>query len=821
MEFTFTVAGFQLAITPGQPVYLNGEKLTWEDFRKQVLKDYWLGWVSRECSYLGRREVLTGKAKFGIFGDGKEVAQLAMARAFRPGDWRAGYYRDQTFMMAIGELTVEQFFAQLYADPINDPHSYGRQMNNHFATPFVDESGNWLRLTERYNSSADTSPTSSQMPRALGLALASKLYRHNPELKQFTEHSQEGNEVCFATIGDASCAEGLFWETINAAGVMQVPLAVFIWDDGYGISVPKKYQVAKQNFAELLSGFATNDQGEGIDIYYVKGWDYPALVETFLRGIEKCRREHRPCIFHVDELTQPQGHSTSGSHERYKPPERLRFEKEMDCLRKMRQWLIESEIATEEELDKIEQEAREYARQGMRRAWRQFQEPILQEMNEALALVHRLAGASRQKDDLLRLADQFRQIEHPIRRDVLRLVKHALRIARFETNLPQFQALKAWKDQYEDKTREFYNTWLYIPSGKKGSALDVPEVKPRYSPDAPEVMGFQILNRCFDEMFRRDPRVVAFGEDVGRLGDVNQGFAGLQKKYGELRVFDTGIREATIIGQAIGLAMRGLRPIAEIQYLDYLIFGLEPMTDDIATLRYRTKGRQLAPVIVRTRGHRLEGIWHTGSPIQMLLGSLRGMYLCVPRNMTQAAGFYNTLLLSDEPGLIIERLNAYRIREKLPDNIGEITVPLGVPETLREGDDVTVVTYGSCVPICLEAAEILSEMGIECEVIDVQTLLPFDRHHRIVESLKKTSYLVLVDEDVPGGATAYMLQEILEKQKGFWYLDAPPVTITAKPHRSPYGSDGDYFSKPNVEEVVEGIYRLMHEVDPRSFPMFF
>lgn len=798
-------------------VSLGDKKMSFSEFRQMVLDDYRLGWISRHCSVIGRKEVLTGKAKFGIFGDGKEVAQIAMAKAFKKGDYRSGYYRDQTFMMAIGELTVEEFFAQLYADPINDPHSFGRQMNNHFATHFLDDNGRWRDVKNLFNSASDTSPTSSQMPRALGLALASKLYRINPDLKN-TPFSNNGNEVCFATIGDASCAEGLFWETLNAAGVMQVPLAIFIWDDGYGISVPKDYQVTKEDFAELLSGFMVNDKGEGIEIYQVAGWDYPALIKTFIEGIERCRKTHRPCVFHVYGLTQPQGHSTSGSHERYKPKERLQFEKEFDCLLKMREWILKEGIATEEELDQIEKEALDRVREGQRKAWKMFKDPIYKEMNEAISIMKEIAHNSQHAQEIYDTIKQLQRELSPLRKDVMAAVKKVLRITRFESGEP-IERLRKWKDQYEDLAFDFYSTHLYNEGN--GSALKVPETKPVYSENSPEVYGFQVLNKFFDIAFSKYPELLAFGEDVGRLGDVNQGFAGLQAKYGEHRIFDTGIREATIVGQAIGLAMRGFRPIAEIQYLDYLIFGLEPMTDDLATLRWRTKGRQKAPVIIRTRGHRLEGIWHTGSPIQMLLGSLHGMYLLVPRDMTRAAGMYNTILQSDEPALIIECLNGYRLREKLPDNIGEYTIPLGIPEVLKEGEDITIVTYGSMVRIVMEAAKMLEEVGISAEVIDVQTLIPFDLNDVILNSLKKTNRVLFADEDVPGGATAYMLQKVIEERGGYWWLDSPPATVTAKEHRSAYGSDGDYFCKPNPEEVFEAAYKIMHETDPASFPMFF
>jgi len=791
-------------------------KISYEDFRKTVLADYRLACESREVSLIGRKEVLTGKAKFGIFGDGKEVPQIAMAKTFRKGDFRAGYYRDQTFMFALGEVTVEQYFAQLYAnpDPKEDPHSAGRQMNAHFATRFVDEKGEWLNLMQRYNTSADGSSTGHQMPRALGLALGSKLFRQNKELKE-PGFSNNGNEVVFCTIGDASTSEGIFWEALNAAGVMKIPLAISVWDDGYGISVPKELQTTKGSISEILEGFRVNENDEGYDIYVVNGWDYPALCEIYERGIEKVRRTHIPAIFHVKELTQPQGHSTSGSHERYKSRERLEWEREYDCIRKMREWLIQNAIATPKELDKIEQEGRQRVNEGKNKAWERFQNPIRADIHEIAAILEEMAGQSTQSEEITQITDALHSLRDPLRRDVMHLVKRALRLTRLE-KVPARQRLVEKKKQLEREGNENYRTCLY--SDSKYSALNVEEIKPQYDDDSPVLNGFEILNRCFDENLKKYPLLVAFGEDVGKIGDVNQAFAGMQKKYGEYRVFDTGIREATIVGQGIGLAMRGFRPIAEIQYLDYLIYGLQPLVDDAATLHYRSHGNQVCPVIVRTRGHRLEGIWHTGSPMGMLLHSLRGMYILVPRDMTRAAGFYNTMLRSHDPALIIECLNGYRLKERLPKNIGDFTVPLGVPEVLREGNDVTIVTYGSCVRIALDAVNVLKETGIDCELIDVQTLLPFDIHHKIVESIKKTNKVLFLDEDVPGGATAFMLQQVMEEQKAFQWLDSEPRTLTAAANRTAYGSDGDYFCKPSVDDVFDAVYSMMNEYDPGSFP---
>lgn len=795
---------------------LTGEKLSYEDFRKMVLADYRLACESREVSVLGRKEVLTGKAKFGIFGDGKEVPQIAMAKAFRKGDFRAGYYRDQTFMFALGEVTIEQYFAQLYANPDakEDPHSAGRQMNAHFATPAIDENGNWLKLTERYNSSADGSSTGHQMPRALGLALASKLFRQNKQLHD-ERFSRNGNEVVFCTIGDASTSEGIFWETLNAAGVMKVPLAISVWDDGYGISVPKELQTTKGSISEILQGFALNENGDGIDIYEVYGWDYPSLCEVYEKGIARVRETHIPAVFHVKELTQPQGHSTSGSHERYKSKERLEWEREYDCIRKMREWLLQNTIASEEELDHIEREAKQRVTDGKNKAWERFLNPVRADIKAVAEILEEMAAESSQSEEITQVIDALLSIRDPLRRDVMHYVRKTLRLTRFE-KVPARSRLVDKKKQLEREGIENYRSFLY--SRSKYSAMEVEEVKPQYDENSPLVNGFEILNRCFDENLRRYPMMVAFGEDVGKIGDVNQAFAGMQKKYGEVRVFDAGIREATIVGQGIGLAMRGFRPIAEIQYLDYLIYGLQPMADDAATLHYRSHGTQICPVIVRTRGHRLEGIWHTGSPMGMLLHALRGMYILVPRDMTRAAGFYNTLLRSDDPALIIECLNGYRLKERLPSNIADFTVPLGVPEVLVEGDDVTIVTYGSCVRIAMDACSVLKDAGISCELIDVQTLLPFDIHHKIVASIKKTNKVLFLDEDVPGGATAFMLQQVMEEQKAFQWLDSEPKTLTAAANRTAYGSDGDYFCKPSIDDVFDAVYAMMNDYDPQRFP---
>lgn len=787
----------------------------------EILRDYSLAVQSRHASIIGRREVLSGKAKFGIFGDGKEVAQLAMAKAFKKGDFRAGYYRDQTFMFAIGAVTLQQFFAQLYAhtDKTADPQSYGRQMNAHFATAFLNSDGSWKSLTDQFNSAADLSPTAAQMPKLVGLGYASRLYRELEPLHQFAHFSRDGHEVAFGTIGNASCAEGLFWESINAIGVLNAPVVLSIWDDGYGISVTNEHQITKENISALLQGFQREPGSrQGYDIYEVKGWDYPALVETYLKAARIAREEHVPAIIHVTEMTQPQGHSTSGSHERYKSDERLAWEEEFDCIRKMREWIIENRIAQPGELDQIERNAHKQVEHTRSKAWKAFTLPIYRERQEAAQLIEALEEKTAVAGDLQKIRRALLKKQTPMRKDVLAAIQQALLAARRET-APEKEKLIAWKEAYLKTGRERYSAYLH--SHSEAAAQNVPEVKARYAGDAPNLRGFEILNHAFDDMLRRDPRVLIFGEDVGRLGGVNQSLAGLQEKYGPLRVSDTGIREATIIGQAIGLALRGLRPIAEIQYLDYVLYALQLLSDDLATLHWRTGGGQKAPVIVRTRGHRLEGIWHAGSPMAGIIHLLRGMHVLVPRNMVQAAGFYNTLLHSDEPGIIIEVLNGYRLREKLPQNIGSFTVPLGVPEVVRPGSDVTVVTYGALVAIALEAAAQLAEVDVDVEVIDVQSLLPFDVQGKIVESLKKTSRILFLDEDVPGGATAYMMQEVIEKQQGFYWLDAEPRTLTAQPHRPAYGSDGNYFSKPNVEDIFDAVYEMMNEADPAHYPMFY
>jgi pyruvate/2-oxoglutarate/acetoin dehydrogenase E1 component/TPP-dependent pyruvate/acetoin dehydrogenase alpha subunit len=785
------------------------EKLSFDKFREEVLYDYKIACISRETSLLGRKEVLTGKAKFGIFGDGKEIAQVAMAKFFQPGDFRSGYYRDQTFMLAAGLATVKDLFAQLYADPdINrEPFSAGRQMNCHFATRWMDEEGNWLNLAELKNISSDIAPTGGQMPRGLGLAFASKVFRNNEQLHSFKNLSDHGNEVCFCSIGDAATSEGHFWETINAAGVLQVPLAVFVWDDGYGISVPKEYQTTKSSISDALSGMQKNNSTNGIQIYKVKGWDYAGMCEVFEEGIRVARESHTPVLFHVEEITQPQGHSTSGSHERYKSPERLEWEREWDGIKKMREWIIANALSNVEELNNLEENAKAEVRENKMAAWAQFISPIKAQVAKAAEHIHDLANnLPRHSASLQKIATELTAIREPLRRDVMKALNAALDLA------GDAEAAFWTKDYYNElkaENKKIYNTHLYNEGPK--SALKVPEVKAVIPENAPVVNGFEVLNKYFDEVFASNPKLIAFGEDLGHIGDVNQGFSGLQEKYGKERIFDTGIRELTIMGQGIGLAMRGLRPIAEIQYLDYLLFGLQPLSDDVATLHYRSAGQQSCPLIVRTRGHRLEGIWHTGSPMGVVINALRGMYVCVPRNMTQAAGMYNTLLQSNDPGLIIECLNGYRLKEKLPSNLLEFTVPFGVPEIIKEGTDVTIVSYGSTLRIIQDAVLRLEAQGISCEIVDVQTLLPFDIHHTIVASLKKTNRIVFIDEDVPGGAAAYMFNKVMEEQGGYRYLDVAPRTITAQAHRAAYGSDGDYFSKPNAEEIETVIKEMMKE----------
>ncbi len=792
---------------------------SWTVSREQIIRDYRVAFQSRQASLLGRREVLTGKAKFGIFGDGKEVPQLAMARAFRNGDFRSGYYRDQTFMFATGMSDVQQFFAQLYAhtDVQAEPSSAGRSMNGHFGTRSLNPDGSWKNLTDMPNSSADVSPTGSQMPRLVGLAYASKLYRELEELKSFTQFSRNGDEVAFGTIGNASCAEGMFWESVNAIGVLKSPAIISIWDDGYGISVPSKYQVTKADVGELLRGFERKPgSDQGFDIYVVRAWDYPALVETYLNAADTARREHIPAIIHVVEVTQPQGHSTSGSHERYKSPERLEWEREHDCLKKMREWMLASGIATAEELDAMEEEEKNSVMEMKERAWKAYTEPIHAAIQNAAALIQEVAaGAAEGGEAIQNIRSQLLALREPFYMDAVSAAARVLILTRNQPT-PARRALAEWKLQQDANSKNAFAAYLHSESS--GAAANVPSVAPKFSENSPMKNGSEIVNACFDAALARDPRVIAFGEDVGQLGDVNQGFAGLQAKYGELRVSDTGIRECTILGQAIGMAMRGLRPIAEIQYLDYILYALQLMSDDLATVQWRTKGGQKAPVIIRTRGHRLEGVWHAGSPMAGIIHLVRGVHVLVPRNMTQAAGFYNTLLQSDEPALVVEVLNGYRLKEQLPDNIAEFTLPLGVPETLREGTDVTVVTYGACCRVALDAAELLESVGISVEVIDVQSLLPFDVNGMILESLKKTNRILFLDEDVPGGASAYMMQEVIERQGGYRWLDSQPRTLAAAPHRPAYGSDGAFWSKPGPESVFEAVYETMSEADPKRWP---
>ncbi|RMG58137.1 MAG: transketolase [Bacteroidetes bacterium] len=786
-----------------------------------ALNDYRLAYQSRQASLIGRREVLTGKAKFGIFGDGKELPQIAMAKVFRPGDFRSGYYRDQTFAFATGIASIQEFFAQLYANPDieADPHSGGRQMNSHFATRSLDDQGQWRDLTAQPNTAADASPTGSQMPRLAGLAQASKLYRQLPELAEAMKgFSQEGQEIAFGTIGNASCAEGHFWETLNAVGVLQVPLVMSIWDDGYGISVPNEYQLTKASLSDMLAGFQRTDTERGFEIFTVRAWDYEALVRVYEEATQLAREAHVPTIIHVTEVTQPQGHSTSGSHERYKSPERLEWERTHDCLLKLRTYILEKGFATEAELEAMEKEDRKLVRKIKNEAWEAFQKPIRELVNQLVGMIAQLAQGSPHRDRLQDLSQELRRNLEPKRRDVMTVAHQVLLTLRGEQH-PVLDKLRAWRQEVDRATSRNYDTCLYSASAY--SPMNVEAVAPIYPETPKQQAGFELLNQAFEDIFAKDPRVVAFGEDVGYLGDVNQGMAGLQKKFGPLRVSDTGIREATIVGQAIGLAMRGLRPIAEIQYLDYLLYGLQTLSDDLATLHFRTRGGQKAPAIIRTRGHRLEGIWHAGSPLGMMLNALRGVHIAVPRNMTQAIGFYHTFLQGDDPAIIIEVLNGYRLKEPLPSNLTEITVLPGVPDILREGHHVTVVTYGACCRIALTAAEQLAQVGIEVEVIDVQTLLPFDLPGTILRSLEKTNRILFMDEDVPGGATAFMMQQVLEKQGGYYHLDAEPRTLTGKDHRPAFGDDGDYWSKPQVETLFRAVYEMMNEADPQAYPIFY
>jgi 2-oxoisovalerate dehydrogenase E1 component len=787
-----------------------------EAFIQQIIADYKLACESREVSLLGRKEVLTGKAKFGIFGDGKEVAQIAMAKQFQDGDFRSGYYRDQTFMMAIKALSIKEAFAGLYAHPDVDkePASAGRQMGGHFSTRNLDKDGNWKDLTAQKNSSADISPTASQMPRLVGLAQASKVYRQNKELHSgFEKFSNKGNEVAFGTIGDASTSEGLFWESFNAAGVLQIPMVMSVWDDGYGISVPKKYQTTKSSISEALKGFQRSEGSPGYEIFKVKGWDYVNLIKTYEEAVALSREEHIPVLIHVEELTQPQGHSTSGSHERYKSEEQLNWAKEYDCIAKFKTWIIEHDLATEEELDIIAKQAKNDVRIEQKEAWREFKTEILSEQDELFSILKKAHG-----NELIgSISQDILSTTDPIRKDILSNARKALYSLRNGNDEIRVE-LQTWIENYRKLNHDRYSSHLYSESAS--SPLKIGEIEPTYASDD-MVDGRIVLRDNFEALFKKYPELLTFGEDVGKIGGVNQSMEGMQEKFGEVRVADTGIREATIMGQGIGMAMRGLRPIAEIQYLDYLLYALQIMSDDLATVRYRTKGGQKAPLIVRTRGHRLEGIWHSGSPMGVILGALRGIHVCVPRNMTTAAGMYNTLLQGDDPALIIEPLNGYRSKEKLPSNLSEFTVALGVPEIVKKGEDLTIVSYGSTFNLVQEAAETLSKMKVDVELIDARTLLPFDKNHVVAESLKKTNRLMIVDEDVPGGASAFLLDKILNEQKGYYLLDSRPVTVSAKAHRAAYGSDGDYFSKPNHEDIVEAAYGIMHEFNPSAFPALY
>ncbi len=790
--------------------------ISFNDFRSQILKDYKVAVTSRECSLLGRREVLTGKAKFGIFGDGKELPQLAMARAFRDGDFRSGYYRDQTFMMALGQLSAKEFFHGLYAttDIKLEPMSAGRQMGGHFGSYSLREDGSWKDLTKQKNSSPDISPTAGQMPRLLGLAQASKIYRHEKGIPS-EKFSVNGNEVAWGTIGNASTSEGHFFETVNAAGVLQVPMIISIWDDDYGISVPAKYQTTKEDISAILSGFQRDEKNAGFEIMKVNGWDYTALIHTFENASDIAREEHVPVIIHVAELTQPQGHSTSGSHERYKSQERLKWEKENDCNKRLREWIIENEIAEEEELTQLEKDIKNAVRQAKKEAWSEFLAPHREGKKELIQLLGRVADSSPNKNFINKIKNDLIAIEEPLKRDLSAKSRQALRYLLGTDSVAKTE-LQEWIDNFLHQTQPKFSSHLYNELPNR--ATEVEEVKPAYDTIPEDVDGRIILRDNFDKLFARYPELLVFGEDSGTIGDVNQGLEGLQSKYGEFRISDTGIREATIIGQGIGLALRGLRPIAEIQYLDYILYGLQTLSDDLATLLYRTVGKQKAPLIVRTRGHRLEGIWHSGSQMGGLIHLLRGMYILTPRNMTQAAGFYNTLLKSDEPALIVESLNGYRLKEKRPKNLGEYCTPIGKVEVMKKGSDITLVSYGSTLRIVEHAAQELLEVGIDAEVIDAQTLLPFDLAHEVLESIKKTNRLLVIDEDVPGGCSAYLVREIVEKQGAYQYLDSAPQTLTAKAHRPAYASDGDYFSKPNAEDIFEKVYEIMHEADPANYP---
>lgn len=789
-------------------------QISFDEMKGAVLKDYELAVMSREASLIGRKEVLTGKAKFGIFGDGKELAQIALSKVFQAGDYRSGYYRDQTLMFATGMSNVEQFFAQLYANPNSElePSSAGRMMNGHYATRWLDKDGEWKDLMAQPNSTSDISPTAGQMVRALGVAFASKLYRNCDNLKEgFEKFTNNGNEVSFCTIGDASTSEGHFWETLNAAAVLKVPLAICVWDDGYGISVPRKYQTTKNSISEATAGFQYDEKLEsGVEIYRVKGWDYAALVKTFEEGVARVRENHIPALFHIQEVTQPQGHSTSGSHERYKSKERLEWEKEMDCVHKLRQFILDNAIGNEEELTAIEEKAKDAARAAKQSAWTKFIEPIKAQITQSAQLIQQIVMEGHTNgQQMAALSQELQGLKEPIRKDVFRTVQRVLKLAGNDNS----QAIRNLRNHYDALAAEAQDTFSsHLNSQSKYAVQHVAEVKAEYSDNSPVLNGFEVLNQYFDQTLATNPAVFAFGEDVGKIGDVNQAFAGLQEKHGKLRVSDTGIREATIVGQGLGMALRGLRPIAEIQYLDYLLYGLQTLSDDVATLQYRTKGGQKCPLIIRTRGHRLEGIWHSGSPMGMIVNALRGINICVPRNMVQAAGMYNTLLKADEPAVLVECLNGYRLKEKRPDNLMEFTIPLGVPEIIQEGEDITIVSYGSTLRVIQEAIDLyLAPQGISCEVVDVRTLLPFDTTHTIVKSLEKTNRIIFIDEDVPGGASAYMFQQVMELQGGYKWLDVAPRTLSAKAHRPAYATDGDYFSKPNAEDIAAAIEQMMAE----------
>lgn len=793
--------------------------LTFEDFKTEVLNDYKIAIISRECSLLGRKEVLTGKAKFGIFGDGKEVPQLAMAKFFKNGDFRSGYYRDQTFMMAIGELTIQQFFAGLYAhtDIKQEPMSAGRQMGGHFATHSLNEDGSWKNLTEQKNSSSDISPTAGQMPRLLGLAQASKIYRNVPGIANASNFSINGNEIAWGTIGNASTSEGLFFETINAAGVLQVPMVMSVWDDEYGISVHAKHQTTKENISEILKGYQKEEGTNGFEILKVKGWDYVDLIATYEKAAEIAREKHVPVLIHVNELTQPQGHSSSGSHERYKNAARLAWEKDFDCIRQMKLWMIAINIASPEEIEAIDLEAKKEVFEGKKAAWNAFIEPIVEEQKELVAILERIAVTSNKKEEILRNASSLKGIKSPLKKEILVIARKTLRLIINEEDKLE---LSRWITNYINKTQEKFSSNLF--SNSDLNVFSVKEVLPVYPDNAKEdTDGRLILRDNFDAIFSKYPEALIFGEDAGNIGDVNQGLEGMQEKYGELRVADVGIREASILGQGIGMALRGLRPIAEIQYLDYLLYAIQIMSDDLATLQYRTVGKQKAPLIIRTRGHRLEGIWHSGSPMGMIINAIRGIHVLVPRNMTQAAGFYNSLLECDEPALVIECLNGYRLKEKMPLNYGEFKTPIGVIETLKKGTDITLVSYGSTLRLVEQAAKELLEAGIDCEIIDLQSLLPFDVNQDIVKSIAKTNRLLVIDEDLPGGASAYILQQIVDQQDAYKYLDSKPQTLTAKEHRPAYGTDGDYFSKPSAEDIYEKVYAMMNEVNPSKYPSLY